>query len=136
MGSPFTVSLKFYGIPKKVWALFETGFEKMSIFGTKGQLISKQNCWAVTSPKKRSKSTSHNKLKWCVVSFHQETKSNERVWSSCPQLGGVLADFWVPNEIDSLNFQHMLLFWFREASPNLSLFRKMLKNCHNYILVF
>ena len=23
---------------------------------------------------------------------------------------GVLADFWVPNEIDSLNFQHMLLF--------------------------
>ena len=26
------------------------------------------------------------------------------------QAGGVLADFWVPNEIDSLNFQHMLLF--------------------------
>ena len=23
---------------------------------------------------------------------------------------GVLADFWVPNEIDRLNFQHMLLF--------------------------
>ena len=27
-----------------------------------------------------------------------------------PTAGGVLADFWVPNEIDSLNFQHMLLF--------------------------
>ena len=32
-----------------------------------------------------------------------------------PTAGGILADFWVPNEIDSLNFQHMLLFWFREA---------------------
>ena len=27
-----------------------------------------------------------------------------------PAAGGVLADFWLPNEIDSLNFQHMLLF--------------------------
>ena len=58
-------------------------------------------------------------------------------------------DFWVPNEIDSWNFQHMLLFWFRKASQNLSLFRqlffhsfqggtkgKMLKNCQNYTLVF
>ena len=58
-------------------------------------------------------------------------------------------DFILPNEIDNWNFQHMLLFWFREASQNLSLFRqlffhsfqggtkgKMLKNCHNYILVF
>ena len=34
-------------------------------------------------------------------------------------------DFWVPNEIDSWNFQHMLLFWFREASQNLSLFRQL-----------
>ena len=42
-----------------------------------------------------------------------------------PTAGGVLADFWVPNEIDSLNFQHMLLFWFREASQNLSLFRQL-----------
>ena len=38
---------------------------------------------------------------------------------------GVLAVLWVPNEIDSLNFQHMLLFWFCEASPNLSLFRQL-----------
>ena len=50
----------------------------------------------------------------------------QRVWSSWPQLrGGVSADFWVSNEIDSLNFQHMLLFWFREASQNLSLFRQL-----------
>ena len=27
-----------------------------------------------------------------------------------PTAGGILADFWVPNEIDSLHFQHMLLF--------------------------
>ena len=60
-----------------------------------------------------------------------------------------LVPFWVPNELDSWNFQHMLLFSFREASQNLSLFRqlffhsfqggtkgKMLKNCHNYTLVF
>ena len=38
---------------------------------------------------------------------------------------GVLADFWVPNVIDSLNFQHMLLFWFREVSQNLGLFRQL-----------
>ena len=57
-------------------------------------------------------------------------------------------DFYLPNEIGSWNFQHMLLFWFRVASQNLSLFRqlffhsfqgvtkgKMLKNCHNYTLV-
>ena len=57
--------------------------------------------------------------------------------------------FWVPSEIDSWNFQHVLLFWFCEASQNLSLFRqlffhsfqggtkgKRLKNCQNYSLVF
>ena len=57
--------------------------------------------------------------------------------------------FWVPNEIKSWNFQHMLHLWFLEASQNLSLFRqhffhsfqggtkgKMLKNCRNYTLVF
>ena len=74
----------------------------------------------------------------------------QRVWSSWPQLGGLgcLGRF-LGFQWDSLNFQHMLLFWFREASPNLSLFRqlffqsfqggtkgKMLKNCHNYTLGF
>ena len=38
---------------------------------------------------------------------------------------GVLADFWVPNEIEIWNFQHMLLFWFHEASQNLSLIRQL-----------
>ena len=38
-----------------------------------------------------------------------------------PTAGGVLADFWVPNEIDSLNFHHMLLSLFCEASQNLGL---------------
>ena len=33
--------------------------------------------------------------------------------------------FWVPNEIDSWNFQHMLHLWFREASQNLSLIRQL-----------
>ena len=50
-------------------------------------------------------------------------RNDKRVSSSCSQLGGILADFWIPNEIDSLNFQHILLFWFCEASQNLSLFR-------------
>ena len=34
-------------------------------------------------------------------------------------------DFCLPNEIDSWNFQHMLLFWFHKASRNLSLFRQI-----------
>ena len=38
---------------------------------------------------------------------------------------GVLADFWVPNEIDSVNLQRMLLFWFLETSQNVSLFRQL-----------
>ena len=39
---------------------------------------------------------------------------------------GILADFWVPHEIDSWNFQHMLDLWFSEASQNLSSFRQLL----------
>ena len=46
-------------------------------------------------------------------------RKNKKGLIILPTAGGVLADFWVPNEIDSLNFQHMLLFWFREASQNL-----------------
>ena len=34
-------------------------------------------------------------------------------------------DFLLPNEIDSWNFQHMLHFWFRDASQNLSSFRQL-----------
>ena len=56
--------------------------------------------------------------------------------------------FWVPNEIKSWNFQHMLHLWFREASQNLSSFRqlffhsfkggtkgKILKNFQNYVYI-
>ena len=39
---------------------------------------------------------------------------------------GILADFWIPHEIDSWNFQHMLDWWFSEASQNLSSFRQLL----------
>ena len=39
---------------------------------------------------------------------------------------GILADFWVPHEIDSWNFQQMLDLWFSEASQNLSSFRQLL----------
>ena len=39
---------------------------------------------------------------------------------------GILADFWVPHEIDSWNFQHMLDLWFSEASQNLNSFRQLL----------
>ena len=38
---------------------------------------------------------------------------------------GILADFWVPHEIESWNFQHMLDLWFSEASQNLSSFRQL-----------
>ena len=44
---------------------------------------------------------------------------------------GILSDFWVPHEIDSWNFQHMLDLWFSEASQNLSSFRQLLFSlCH------
>ena len=33
--------------------------------------------------------------------------------------------FWVPNEIKSWDFQHMIHLWFREASQNLSSFRQL-----------
>ena len=45
-------------------------------------------------------------------------KATKRTRSSWP--------FWVPHEIDSWNFQHMLDLWFSEASQNLSSFRKLL----------
>ena len=46
------------------------------------------------------------------------------LFNKCPRCI-VDGDFCLPNEIDSWNFQHMLLFWFREASQNLSLFRQL-----------
>ena len=42
-----------------------------------------------------------------------------------PMDWGILADFWVPNEIDSWNFHHMLDLWFCEAFQNLSSFRQL-----------
>ena len=47
-----------------------------------------------------------------MFSFHQYLaySSNQKGLIILAPAGGVLADFWVPNEIDSLNFQHMLLF--------------------------
>ena len=32
---------------------------------------------------------------------------------------GILADFWVPHEIESCNFQNLLVFGFPETSQNL-----------------
>ena len=39
---------------------------------------------------------------------------------------GILADFWVPNEIDRCNFQNLLAFRFPETSQNLISFRELL----------
>ena len=37
---------------------------------------------------------------------------------------GVLADFWVPHEIESCTFQNLLVFRFSETSQNLISFRQ------------
>ena len=60
-----------------------------------------------------------------IVTNVQFAFKNHKGLIILPTAGGILADFWVPNEIDTWNFQHMLLFWFREASQNLSLFRQL-----------
>ena len=39
---------------------------------------------------------------------------------------GILADFWVPHEIESCNFQNLLVFRFPETSQNLIWFRQLL----------
>ena len=39
---------------------------------------------------------------------------------------GILADFWVPNEIMGYNFQNLLVFWFREISKNLISLKQLL----------
>ena len=64
-----------------------------------------------------------------LLTFSTAVKSKEKILQkglfNLAQACIVDGDFWVPNEIDSWNFQHMLLFWFREASQNLSLFRQL-----------
>jgi hypothetical protein len=60
--------------------------------------------------------------KWVLINRLKIPQMAQKGLIILAPAGGVLADFWVPNEIDSLNFQHMLLFRFREASQNLSLF--------------
>ena len=37
-----------------------------------------------------------------------------------------LAPFWVPDDIESCNFQNLLVFGFPETSQNLMLFRQLL----------
>ena len=52
------------------------------------------------------------------------TLDQKGLFNMCP--GCIVdGDFLLPNEIDSWNFQHMLHFWFREASQNLSSFRQL-----------
>ena len=57
----------------------------------------------------------------------------------------ILADFWLPNEIDSWNFQNLQILRFRETSRNLVSFiqilflfyqrEKIKKTCNDYTLV-
>ena len=39
---------------------------------------------------------------------------------------GILADFWVPDDIESCNFQKVLVFGFPETSQNLMSFKTTL----------
>ena len=39
---------------------------------------------------------------------------------------GILADLWVPHDIEHCNFQNLLVFGFPETSQNLILFRQLL----------
>ena len=39
---------------------------------------------------------------------------------------GILADFWVPHDIESCNFQNLFVFRFPETSQNLVSFRQLL----------
>ena len=39
---------------------------------------------------------------------------------------GILADFWVPHEIESCNFQNFLVFEFLETSQNFISYRQLL----------
>jgi hypothetical protein len=39
---------------------------------------------------------------------------------------GILADFWVPDDIESCNFQNLLVLVFPETSQNLMSFRPLL----------
>ena len=48
----------------------------------------------------------------CAKKISYAVISHQKGLIILPTAGGVLADFWVPNEIDSLNFQRMLLFRF------------------------
>ena len=47
-----------------------------------------------------------------------------------PLVWGILADFWVPHEIDSWNFQVLHCLRFRETSRNLGSFRQLLSLFH------
>ena len=62
---------------------------------------------------------------WKSVNIYRIARMGQKgLFNYCPDCI-VDGDFWVPNEIDGWNFQHMLLFRFYEASQNLSLFRQL-----------
>ena len=63
----------------------------------------------------------------CISNVYlHKFKSNQKDQIILALVWGILTDFWVPHEIDSWNFQHMLDLWFSEASQNLSSFRQLL----------
>ena len=71
------------------------------------------------------------KVLWCSNNLMQKMTSITPFYLWKDQIilatgRGILADFWVPHEIESWNFQHMLDLWFSEASQNLSSFRQLL----------
>ena len=53
-------------------------------------------------------------------------EKNHNKYSSKGPERGILADFWVPHEIESCNFQYWLVFGFPETSQNLISVRQLL----------
>ena len=69
-------------------------------------------------------------LPWTYLVF---LKIKRMFWSDClkDQIilateQGILADFWVPHEIESCNFQNLHVFRFPETSQNLITFSQLL----------
>ena len=110
----------------EAWKLFVPQVEKISIPDT--QPIPKSNIFQIIWQKFKKGRKELILISIFLSGNYQETAGSSKGISNSkpdwPQVrSGILADFWVPHEIDSWNFQHMLDYWFFEASQNLSSFR-------------
>ena len=61
-----------------------------------------------------------------VVKVQQQENIHQKDQIILATERGILADFWVPHEIESCNFQNLLVFRFPETSQDLISFRQLL----------